>query len=38
MLLLKGANGYSLNLANTRTQLAAVYLAGLVVLFAMLPT
>ena len=38
MLLLKGAHGYSLNLANTLTQLGAVYLAGLVVLFALLPT
>lgn len=38
MLLLKGAHGYSLNLANTLTQLGAVYLAGLIVLFALLPT
>jgi hypothetical protein len=38
MLLLKSAHGYSLNLANTRTQLGAVYLAGLVVLFTLLPT
>ena len=36
MLLLKGANGYSLNFANTWTQLGAVYLAGLIVLFAVI--
>jgi hypothetical protein len=37
MLMLKGAHGYSLNLANTLTHLGAVYLAGLLALFALLP-
>ncbi|MBZ5538224.1 MAG: hypothetical protein LAO31_19905 [Acidobacteriia bacterium] len=37
MLLLKGARGYSLNLANTLTHLGAAYLAGLIALFALLP-
>ena len=37
MLVLKGARGYSVNLANTLVQLSAAYLAGLIVLFAMLP-
>lgn len=37
MLIVKGARGYSLNLANHLAQIAAVYLAGLVALFAMLP-
>jgi hypothetical protein len=37
MLILKGAHGYSLNLANTLTYIGAAYLAGLVVLFALLP-
>src|SRR5580658_891791 len=36
MLVLKGARGYSLNLANTLAQFGAVYLAGWVVLFAFL--
>jgi hypothetical protein len=36
MLILKGAHGYSLNLANTLTYLGAAYLAGLVALFAVL--
>jgi len=36
MLILKGAHGYSLNLANTLAHLGATYLAGLVVLFALL--
>jgi len=36
MLILKGAHGYSLNLANTLAHLGAAYLAGLVVLFALL--
>ncbi len=38
MLMLKGAHGYSLNLANTLTYLGAAYLAGLVALFALLPS
>ena len=37
MLLLKGAHGYSLNLANRLTHLGAAYLAGLIILFALLP-
>lgn len=37
MLMLKGAHGYSLNLANTLTYFGAAYLAGWVVLFALLP-
>jgi|HubBroStandDraft_1064217.scaffolds.fasta_scaffold01658_12 hypothetical protein len=37
MLMLKGAHGYSLNLANRLSHLGAAYLAGLVVLFALLP-
>ena len=37
MLLLKGARGYSLNLANRLTHLGAAYLAGWVVLFVLLP-
>jgi hypothetical protein len=37
MLVLKGAHGYSLNLANSLTHLGAAYLAGLVALFALLP-
>jgi hypothetical protein len=37
MLMLKGARGYSLNLANTLTHLGAAYLAGLIALFAVLP-
>ena len=32
MLILKGARGYSLNLANTLAHLGAAYLAGMVVL------
>jgi len=36
MLMLKGAHGYSLNLANTLTYLGAAYMAGLVALFALL--
>jgi hypothetical protein len=32
MLILKGARGYSLNLANTLAHLGAAYVAGLVVL------
>src|SRR5262249_375426 len=36
MLILKGARGYSLNVANTLTHLGAAYLAGLVALFAVL--
>jgi hypothetical protein len=36
MLLIRGARGYSLNLANRLTQLGAAYLAGLVVLFVLL--
>ena len=36
MLVLKGARGYSLNLANTLAQFGAAYLAGWVVLFAFL--
>lgn len=36
-LLLKGAHGYSLNLANRLTHLGAAYLAGLIILFALLP-
>jgi len=36
MLILKGAHGYSLNLANTLSYLGAAYLAGLVGLFAVL--
>ena len=36
MLILKGAHGYSLNLANTLTYLGAAYLAGLVALVAVL--
>lgn len=37
MVILKSARGYSLNLASHLAQLGAVYLAGLIVLFAMLP-
>lgn len=37
LLLLKGAHGYSLNLANGLAHLGAVYLAGLIVLFALFP-
>lgn len=37
MLMLKGAHGYSLNLGNTLTYFGAAYLAGWVVLFALLP-
>jgi hypothetical protein len=37
MLVLKGARGYSLNLANTRSHLGAAYVAGLLVLFVLLP-
>jgi hypothetical protein len=37
MLMLKGARGYSLNLANTLSHLGAAYLAGLAVLFALVP-
>jgi hypothetical protein len=37
MLILKGAHGYSLNLANTLTHIGAAYLAGLIVLFTLLP-
>ena len=37
MLMLKGARGYSLNLANSLSHLGAAYLAGLVVLFELLP-
>lgn len=37
MLMLKGAHGYSLNLANTLTHLGAAYLIGLVALVALLP-
>lgn len=36
VLVLKGARGYSLNLANTMARLSAAYLAGLVVLVALL--
>jgi len=36
MLMLKGARGYSLNLANMLTYLGAAYIAGLVALFALL--
>jgi hypothetical protein len=36
MLILKGARGYSLNVANTLTRLGAAYLVGLVALFAVL--
>jgi hypothetical protein len=36
MLLIRHAHGYSLNLANRRTQMAAVYLAGLVALITIL--
>ena len=36
MLLIKGAHGYALNLANRLTQLGAAYLAGLIALFAIL--
>lgn len=36
MLILKGAHGYSLNLANTLAHLGAAYLAGLAVLIALL--
>jgi len=36
MLVLKGARGYSLNLANTLAQLGAAYLAGLAVLMVVL--
>jgi hypothetical protein len=38
MLMLKGAHGYSLNLANRVTQLSAAYLTGLVTLFSVLAT
>ena len=37
MLILKGAHGYSLNLGNTLSYIGAAYLAGLVLLFALLP-
>ena len=37
MLILKGARGYSLNLANKLTHLGAAYLIGLVALFVVLP-
>jgi len=37
MLILKGAHGYSLNLANALTHLGAAYLVGLVALFVLLP-
>ena len=37
LLMLKGAHGYSLNLANKLTHLGAAYLIGLVALLAMLP-
>jgi hypothetical protein len=37
MLMLKGARGYSLNLANSLTHFGAAYLAGWVVLLALLP-
>lgn len=36
MLILKGARGYSLNLANTLAYLSAAYIAGMVVLIAIL--
>jgi hypothetical protein len=36
MLVLKGSRGYSLNLANTLSHLGAAYLAGMVVIFALL--
>jgi hypothetical protein len=36
MLVLKGARGYSLNLANTLNQLGAAYVAGLVALVVVL--
>ena len=36
MLLIRGARGYSLNLANKLTQVGAAYLAGLIALFALL--
>lgn len=36
MLLIRGARGYSLNLANKLTQLGAAYLAGLIALFVLL--
>ena|ERR1700691_1602965 len=36
MLILKGAHGYSLNLANTLAHLGAAYLAGLAVLIVLL--
>jgi hypothetical protein len=36
MLLIKGAHGYALNLANRLTQFGAAYLAGLIALFALL--
>lgn len=35
MLVLKGARGYSLNLANTLNQIGAAYLAGLVALIVL---
>jgi hypothetical protein len=38
VLVLKGAHGYSVNLANTLAQLSAAYLAGLVALIAVLRT
>lgn len=37
MVILKGAHGYSLNLANKLTHLGAAYVAGLVALLALLP-
>jgi hypothetical protein len=37
MLMLKGARGYSLNLANTLAHLGAAYLAGFMALLALLP-
>lgn len=37
MLVLKGAHGYSLNLANRLAPIGAAYLAGLIALFVLLP-
>jgi len=37
MLMLKGPRGYSLNLANALTYIGAAYVAGLIVLFSVLP-
>jgi hypothetical protein len=36
MLLIRGARGYSLNLANKLAQLGVAYLAGLITLFVLL--